>query len=62
MTSHPKDLSDELIEVLWKIEKNLQALASSVTVRQQPHLERDEPSLYERAVSRTGKENPCGSS
>ena len=33
MTSHPKDLSDELIEVLGKIEKNLQTLASSVTVR-----------------------------
>ena len=56
MTSHPKDLSDELIEVLGKSKK------ISVTIRQQPHLKRDEPSLYERAVSRTGKENPCGSS
>ena len=49
MTSHPKDLSDELIEVMAKSKKICQHLASAVTVRQQPYLKEHEPSLYERS-------------
>ena len=36
MTSHPKDLSDELIEVMGQIQKDLQTPASAGTVRKQP--------------------------
>ena len=36
MTSHPKDLSDELIEVMRRFQKDLQPSASSAAVRQQP--------------------------
>ena len=51
MTSHPKDLSDELIEVMSRSEKNLQASASSGSVRKQPDFKEDEPPLYKRALS-----------
>ena len=51
MTSHPKDLSDELIEVMSRIQKNLQASASSASVRKQPDFKEDEPPLYKRALS-----------
>lgn len=50
MTSHPKDLSDELIEVMSR-SKNLQASASSGSVRKQPDFKEDEPPLYKRALS-----------
>ena len=62
MTSHPKDLSDELIEVLGKSKKICKHLHLPLQSGSSRILKRDEPSLYERAVSRTGKENSCGSS
>ena len=43
MTSHPKDLSDELIEVMATIQKDLQTSAPAVTVREQPDLKDHEP-------------------
>lgn len=57
MTSHPKDLSDELIEVMGR-SKDLQTPASAGTVRKQQDLKEDESSLYKRAVSGTGRKNP----
>ena len=55
MTSHPKDLSDELIEVMGRSKKDLQTPASAGTVRKQQDLKEDESSLYKRAVSGTGR-------
>ena len=34
MTSHPKDLSDELIDVMAAFQEDMQASASSAAVRQ----------------------------
>ena len=45
MTSHPKDLSDELIEVMAKSKKICKHLHLAVTVRKQPDLKNHEPSL-----------------
>ena len=58
MTSHPKDLSDELIRGNEALEKNLSAIficRCSPEVREilQPH----EPALYKRAVSCTGRKH-----
>ena len=54
MTSHPKDLSDELIEVMAESQKDLSASSSASAVRQQPGVKRDEPSVYKRVLSGTG--------
>ena len=45
MTSHPKDLSDELIECAWEKQEGLPSPSPSHAVRQQPYSEGDEPSL-----------------
>ena len=45
MTSHPKDLSDELIATMAKSKKDLSSSPSSASVRQQPYSEGDEPPL-----------------
>ena len=45
MTSHPKDLSDELIRVMAKSQKNLPASTSAFAVREQPNLKRDESAV-----------------
>ena len=44
MTSHPKDLSDELIAFMAKV-KSLPSSASAASVRKQPHPQRDEPQI-----------------
>ena len=51
MTSHPKDLSDELIEVMAQSQKNLQASASSGAVRKHADPGKDEPALYKGTLS-----------
>ena len=51
MTSHPKDLSEELIDAMRDCEKGLPPSSSPAPVRKQPHLKADEPPLHERAVS-----------
>ena len=51
MTSHPKDLSDELIEVMADFQQDLPPSPSSGPVRQQPDLTEDEPAIYQGAVS-----------
>ena len=56
MTSHPKDLSDELIEVMAVFQEDLPPSASAASVRQQRDPEEDEPPLYEGAVSGTGRD------
>lgn len=55
MTSHPKDLSDELIEVM-AVEKKIcpHLLHLPLQLRQQPGVKRDEPSVYKRVLSGTG--------
>ena len=45
MTSHPKDLSDELIEVMKNSQKNLQSPSFAIAVWKQPHFKNHEPSL-----------------
>ena len=45
MTSHPKDLSDELIDDKWLILKNLQADAFAITVRKRPFIKNNEQAL-----------------
>ena len=45
MTSHPKDLSDELIEVMAEFKENLQTSAFTAAVRKQPTIKDYEPSL-----------------
>ena len=45
MTSHPKDLSDELIEVMRRFQKDLQTSAPAITVREQPDLKDHEPQI-----------------
>ena len=37
MTSHPKDLSDELIETMAKSKKTLSSSAFAIAVRKQPY-------------------------
>ena len=39
MTSHPKDLSDELIAVMAAVKENLPSSASAAAVRQQSYSE-----------------------
>ena len=58
MTSHPKDLSDELIEVMAKSKKICQPSPSAPSVRQQPDSEDHEPEIHEGAVSGAGGEAP----
>ena len=48
MTSHPKDLSDELIACYGTVKEDLPSSASAAAVRQQPYSEVDEPSIYQR--------------
>ena len=62
MTSHPKDLSDELIEVMAQSQKNLQASASSGAVRKHADPGKDEPALYKGTLSKTGGEDQSSSS
>ena len=50
MTSHPKDLSDELIEAMARLEKICQSSASAAAVRKQPDSEDDEPQIHEGAA------------
>ena len=50
MTSHPKDLSDELIEVMSRSSKICRHLHLPVQSGEQPGPETDEPPVYERAV------------
>ena len=51
MTSHPKDLSDELIEVMGNSQKDLQAPASAHPVGKFQDSGEDEPQIYQGAVS-----------
>ena len=51
MTSHPKDLSDELIEVMGKSKKICRHLHLPVAVGQQPDPGENEPPLHEGTVS-----------
>ena len=51
MTSHPKDLSDELIRVMAESKKNLPSSASAGAVRQYKDSEDDEPSIYKGRIS-----------
>ena len=53
MTPHPKDLSDDLIEVMATSKKVCKTYASSNAVRKQPFVKIDEPSLYKRTVCST---------
>ena len=46
MTSHPKDLSDELIEAMRDCKKVCTHLHLSRGVRKQPHFKDYEPPLY----------------
>ena len=62
MTSHPKDLSDELIEVMAKSKKICQPSPSAPSVRKQPDSEDHEPEIHEGALSGAGGEDsgrPC---
>ena len=45
MTSHPKDLSEELIETMAASEQDLPASASSSAVRKQPDFKAHEPEI-----------------
>ena len=60
MTSHPKDLSDELIEVMASSKEDLPPSASAASVGQQRDPKEDEPPLHEGAVSGTGRAHPQG--
>ena len=51
MTSHPKDLSDELIEVMRNSKKICQHLHLPVQSGSSRDSEDNEPSLYKGAVS-----------
>ena len=51
MTSHPKDLSDELIEVMAKFQKDLSSPTSAASVWQQPYFKSYEPTVYKGTVS-----------
>ncbi len=52
MTSHPKDLSDELIEVMKQLpRKSVSILHFTGAVRKHRDSEENEPSLYKGAVS-----------
>ena len=51
MTSHPKDLSDELIEVMKNSKKICKHLHLTGAVRKHRDSEENEPSLYKGAVS-----------
>ncbi|MFR7444579.1 MAG: hypothetical protein ACLUUO_15435 [Sellimonas intestinalis] len=59
MTSHPKDLSDDLIAVMKDSSKICHHLHLPVQSGSTRILKEDEPQIYERAVSRTGGTNPC---
>ena len=50
MTSHPKDLSDELIEVMKDSKKICRHLHLPASVRKQQNLKDDESSLCIRSV------------
>ena len=51
MTSHPKDLSDELIEVMAQSKKNLSSFTSSCAVGKHAHIRKNEQTLYKRTLS-----------
>ncbi len=54
MTPHPKDLSDDLIEVMARSKKVCKYICtSSNAVRKQPSVKIDESSLYKRTVCGT---------
>ena len=54
MTSHPKDLSDELIQVMAESQKICRHLHLPPSVRELPHFKGDEPKIYQGAVSGSG--------
>ena len=54
MTSHPKDLSDELIEVMARSEKDMPSSAPSLQSGSSRILKGYEPALYQGAVSGFG--------
>ena len=56
MTSHPKDLSDELIEVMAEFQEDLPPSASAASVGKQRDPKGYEPPLHEGTVSGTGGE------
>ena len=58
MTSHPKDLSDDLIEAMADCRKGMQSSASAAAVRKQPYPEENEPALYKGRLSCAGEEDP----
>ncbi len=58
MTSHPKDLSDELIQVMAKSKENLPSSPSAGPVGKHPDPAEDEPALYQGTVSGTDREDP----
>ncbi len=60
MTSHPKDLSDELIQVMAEEPKICRHLHLPLQSGQQPDLKADEPSLYKGAVSGSGGQDAHG--
>ena len=51
MTSHPKDLSDELIEVMGQSSKICRHLHLPVSIGKHPSAQNYEPPLYERKLS-----------
>ena len=55
MTSHPKDLSDELIEVMGKSKKICKHLHLPVQSGSSQYFKENEPPLYKRTVSGTGR-------
>ena len=48
MTSHPKDLSDDLIRGDGEVRENLPPSASSAAVGKQPPVKEDEPPIYDK--------------
>ncbi len=62
MTSHPKDLSDELIEVMAQSQKICKHLHLPVQSGGTAILGKDEPALYKGTLSKTGGEDQSSSS
>ncbi len=58
MTSHPKDLSDELIEAMKNSKKGVQSSSPASSVRQQPDFKGHEPEIHQGTVSGACRKNP----
>ena len=62
MTSHPKDLSDELIEVMKESKKILPSSAFAIAVWKYKNFKGNESALYEGTVFGIGTKNSYGDS